>query len=137
IRGTMPPGVVVPLHCHAEPELLYVLEGSFEAFKSNQRMKGWTTASEGDLVIIPGNVKHALRNNSSGPVILALVTNAHLYRVFRALARPLNPDQHPTPPNTGSDAGALCDRGTVRILDSVAGEECRDRCESGVAMPAG
>jgi quercetin dioxygenase-like cupin family protein len=27
IRGTMPPRVVVPLHKHADPELLYVLEG--------------------------------------------------------------------------------------------------------------
>jgi hypothetical protein len=25
IRGMMPPGVVVPLHRHEEPELLYVL----------------------------------------------------------------------------------------------------------------
>src|SRR5258706_4944466 len=32
IRGTMPPGVVVPLHKHAEIELLYVLEGSLEFF---------------------------------------------------------------------------------------------------------
>ena len=31
IRGTIPPGVAVPLHSHSDVELFYVLEGSLEA----------------------------------------------------------------------------------------------------------
>ena len=29
-RGTLPSGIVVPLHSHPEPEVFYVLEGSLE-----------------------------------------------------------------------------------------------------------
>jgi len=48
IRGTMPPGVVVPLHKHAEVELLYVLEGSLEFFIAKEGTQ-WATAGMGDL----------------------------------------------------------------------------------------
>ena len=61
IRGTMPPGVVVPLHRHKDPELLYVLEGTLEVYRSSEGSAGWTVARVGDVVVVPGNVKHALR----------------------------------------------------------------------------
>ena len=47
----------------------------------------------GDALIIPGNVKHALRNNSSVPVTLALVTKSELYSFFQELAKPFDPHQ--------------------------------------------
>jgi len=81
IRGTMPPGVVVPLHKHAEVELLYVLEGSLEFFMAKEGTQ-WATAGMGDVIAIPSNVKHALRNRSSLPVTLALVTKSRLYAFF-------------------------------------------------------
>jgi len=93
IRGTMPPKVVVPLHKHADPELLYVLEGSLQVYRSNEAASGWTDAGAGDAIIIPGSVKHALRNISSVRVTLALVTKSELYSFFRELARPFNPNQ--------------------------------------------
>jgi len=98
IRGTMPPGVVVPLHRHEEPELLYVLEGTLEVYRSNEGSAGWTAARVGDVVVIPGNVKHALRNGSSLPVTLALVTKSELYAFFRELAKPFDPNLRLTPP---------------------------------------
>lgn len=98
IRGTMPPGVVVPLHSHAEPELLYILEGSLEVFRSSEGSSGWTTAGVGDVVTIPGSVKHALRNSSSLPMTLALVTKSGLYKFFRELAKPFDARQRPAPP---------------------------------------
>lgn len=94
IRGTMLPGVVVPLHSHAEPELLYILEGSLEVF----RPSGWMTAGVGEVVTIPGSVKHALRNSSSLPITLALVTKSDLYKFFRELAKPFNAKQPYAPP---------------------------------------
>jgi quercetin dioxygenase-like cupin family protein len=93
IRGTMPPKVVVPLHKHADPELLYVLEGSLQVYRSNEGASGWTDAGVGDAIIIPGNVEHALRNSSSVPVTLALVTKSELSSFFRELARPFDPHQ--------------------------------------------
>ena len=100
IRGTMPPGVVVPLHSHAEPELLYILEGSLEIFRSNKRSSGWTTAGAGAVVTIPGSVKHALRNSSSLPMTLALVTKSELYKFFRELAKPFDAKQLDAVPTT-------------------------------------
>jgi len=100
IRGSMPPGVVVPLHSHAEPELLYLLDGSLQVYRSNQGENGWTNASVGDVIVIPGSVKHALRNSSSLPVTVALVTKSELYSFFRELAKPFDPNQPaaaPTP----------------------------------------
>ena len=100
IRGTMPPGVVVPLHSHSEPEVLYVLDGSLQAYRSTEGANGWTNAGVGDVVIIPGSVKHALRNASSLPATLALITKSQLYQFFRELAKPFDPNQppsHPTP----------------------------------------
>jgi quercetin dioxygenase-like cupin family protein len=96
IRGTMPPGVAVPLHKHAEVELLYVLEGSLEFFMAKEGTQ-WATAGMGDVIAIPSNVKHALRNRSSLPVTLALVTKSHLYAFFRELAKPFDPNQRPAP----------------------------------------
>ena len=49
---------------HEEPELLYILEGSLEVFRSS----GWMRAGVGEVVLIPGNIKHALRNSSSVPM---------------------------------------------------------------------
>jgi len=98
IRGTMPPTVVVPLHRHEEPELLYVLEGSLEVYRENGREVGWTTSHRGDVVVIPGNVKHAVRNSSTHPVTLALVTKSELYAFFCELAKPFDPNQRPAPP---------------------------------------
>jgi hypothetical protein len=49
-------------------------------------------------VVIPSNVKHALRNGSSVPTTLALVTKSELYAFFRELAKPFDPDQRPDSP---------------------------------------
>src|SRR5215469_10858501 len=95
IRGTMPPGIVVPLHRHEDLELLYVLEGTLEVYRSSEGSTGWTSAPVGDVAVIAGNVKHALRNGSSLPVTLAVVTKSKLYAFFRELAKPFNPNPNP------------------------------------------
>ena len=100
IRGTLPPGVVVPLHRHEELELIYVLEGTLEVYRSNEGSAGWTEAPAGGVAVIPSNVKHALRNGSSLPVTLVLVTKSQLYTFFRELAKPFDSNHPPTPPTS-------------------------------------
>jgi len=98
IRGTVPPAVAVPLHSHSDLELFYVLEGSIEFFQSKEDAGGWTTVGVGAVVMAPSNVKHALRNTSSIPATMVVVTTSKLYKFFREITRPFDPNQRPAPP---------------------------------------
>src|ERR1700738_2206168 len=68
MRGTVPSGVVIPLHSHADPEIFYVLNGSLEVFQADGPSAGWQTVKAGEFVSIPGNVRDALRNTCPGPM---------------------------------------------------------------------
>lgn len=95
MRGTVPSGVVIPLHSHADPEIFYVLNGSLEIFQAEDPSESWNTVTAGEVVSIPGNVGHALRNSSSSPVTVITVSKQDLYRFFRELARPFDPSRLP------------------------------------------
>ena len=98
-QGTLPPGVVIPLHSHAEPEVFYVLEGSLEVYRENGPSQGWSTTQPAGVLAIPGKVKHALRNISSTPTTAILVTQKELYNFFRSVAKPFEAGQMPAPPS--------------------------------------
>ena len=89
-RGTLPPGIVVPLHSHPEPEVFYVLEGDLEVYQESGAQQGWSIFRAGNSFAIPGDVKHALRNTSSRPATTVLVTPDQLYGFFREIAKPLD-----------------------------------------------
>ena len=97
-RGTLPPGIVVPLHSHPEPEVLYVLEGNLEVYQEIGTWQGWSISRAGNVVAIPAGMKHALRNTSSSPTTTVLVTQERLYGFFREVARPVD-GQPGTPPS--------------------------------------
>src|ERR1700724_4220065 len=94
MRGTVPSGVVIPLHSHADPEIFYVLNGSLEVFQA----EGWQTVTAGEVVSIPGNVRHALRNTSPSSITSIIVSKQELYSFFGELARPFDPNRPPAPP---------------------------------------
>ena len=98
IRGTVPSGVVIPLHSHPDPEIFYVLNGSLEVFQAEGPSEGWQTVNVGEVVSIPGNVRHALRNTYPSPITSITVTKQELYSFFRELARPFDPNRPPAPP---------------------------------------
>jgi len=97
-HGTLPPGIVIPLHSHSEPEVFYVLDGGLEVYRESDAGGGWSTTQAGDVVAVAGDVKHALRNTSSQPVTTVAITQDHLYRFFREVAKPVN-DREPAPPS--------------------------------------
>ena len=99
MRGTVPSGAVIPLHSHADPEIFYVLNGSLEVFQAEGPSEGWNTVTAGEVVSIPGNVRHALRNISHSPATLITVSKQELYSFFRELARPFDPSRPPAPPS--------------------------------------
>jgi quercetin dioxygenase-like cupin family protein len=98
MRGTVPSGVVIPLHSHADPEIFYVLNGSLEVFQAEGPSEGWKTVTAGEVISIPGNVRHALRNTSPSPITSITVSKQELYSFFRELARPFDPNRPPAPP---------------------------------------
>src|SRR6202040_2531224 len=98
IRGTIPSGVVILLHSHADPEIFYVLNGSLEVFQAEGPSEGWQTVKAGGVVSIPGNVRHALRNTSPSPTTTITVSKQQLYSFFRELALPFDPHTPPAPP---------------------------------------
>jgi quercetin dioxygenase-like cupin family protein len=98
MHGTIRPGSVIPLHSHSDPEIFYLLEGSIEVFQAEGPAAGWQTLNAGDVVSIPGNVRHALRNTSSGPMTAITVSKRELYTFFRELAQPFDPNKPPAPP---------------------------------------
>ena len=97
-RGTLPPGVFVPLHCHDEPEIFYVTEGVLEIYREGGPSEGWTTATVGEVITIPNNMKHALRNTSTTPFTVVMVARDELYGFFRDIAKPFRAGLLPVPP---------------------------------------
>jgi quercetin dioxygenase-like cupin family protein len=91
IRGVVAPGIAIPLHSHADPEVMFVLDGALEFLQHNGKAGRWLTARRGEIISIPGNVKHALRNSSHENTSLLLVTTPNIYGFFRAIADPVNP----------------------------------------------
>ena len=87
---------MVPLHSHPDLELFYVLEGSIEIFQSKEDA-GWTTVGLGAVAVVPGNVKHALRNTSSLPATSVLVTTSKMCEFFGEVSRPFDPKRRPAP----------------------------------------
>jgi uncharacterized RmlC-like cupin family protein len=95
IRSDFPAGAVVPIHSHADRETFYVLTGKVQALWEDH----WDTLVEGDVLDVPGGVKHALRNISGAPASLLLATTMRMGRFLRDISRPAGtaPRGAPTP----------------------------------------
>jgi quercetin dioxygenase-like cupin family protein len=96
VRVLFPPGMALPLHKHADPEIFYLIEGSLEIFQEastippimEKRNNGWRTFISGEIVSIAGGVIHGVRNSSSEPVMCVIITKNELYSFLHELAHP-------------------------------------------------
>jgi quercetin dioxygenase-like cupin family protein len=86
LRATVPPGVVVPIHSHADRETFYILAGELEALTEDS----WQTFTAGEVFDVPGHVKHAFRNMSGEGVLVLVVTTMAMGRFFREVGRPIS-----------------------------------------------
>ena len=59
MKGTLPPGVSVPLHSHADAESFYVLSGEAQALVQAEGGLERQTLKRGDFIHIAGGTKHA------------------------------------------------------------------------------
>lgn len=66
MKSIVPPHMAIPLHSHADPEVLFVLQGEMEVLKHGGDSGSWLTAKPGETLCIPGDVKHAVRKWIAG-----------------------------------------------------------------------
>lgn len=98
IRGTIPPGGVVPLHSHGDPETFLALSGDVEGLVHSARGFEWVRVAPGDVFHVPGGAKHAWRNRTQSPAINMIVTTAKIGRFFREIGTPIEPGSTPGRP---------------------------------------
>jgi hypothetical protein len=100
--GTIPPGISVPLHSHADVESFYLLSGQLQALTQQGDRLEWLDVGAGDFVKVPSGARHAFRNQSTEPVIELITTTPKLGRFFREIGRPVMRGV-PLPPPTLDD----------------------------------
>jgi quercetin dioxygenase-like cupin family protein len=95
-RGTIPPGVSVPLHSHADAESFYVLSGEAEALVQIESGLEWQVLRPGDFLHIPGGTKHAWRNLSREPMSALITLTAKLCLALREMGELTSDGQFPS-----------------------------------------
>jgi quercetin dioxygenase-like cupin family protein len=93
MRGTIPPGVVVPLHSHADPETFVMRSGRVEGLAVSAEGFEWIPVGPGDVFHVPGDAKHAWRNPSREPAEMIIVTTAKLGRFLGEVASAGGPER--------------------------------------------
>jgi quercetin dioxygenase-like cupin family protein len=82
MRGVIPPGVVVPLHSHADPETFIGIAGELEGRAGSE----WVRVAPGEIFHVPGGTPHGWRNTGSEPAVTFLISTAKMARFFREVA---------------------------------------------------
>ena len=99
MRGVIPPGVVVPLHMHDDPETFFQLSGEMEGLSMSDEGFGWIRVRPGNVFHIPGRARHALRNLSDEPSVAFLTTTSKMGRFFKEIGAPGGSSKHPEEPS--------------------------------------
>jgi quercetin dioxygenase-like cupin family protein len=78
MRGTVAPGVIIPLHSHADPETFIQVSGELECLAESAGASAWMRIRPGEVFHVPGGAKHAFRNRSSEPAVSIIVSTRKL-----------------------------------------------------------
>jgi quercetin dioxygenase-like cupin family protein len=87
IKGTIPPGVSVPLHSHADTEDFVIISGEVEGLRVEGESHDWIEGKAGDFFHVPSSVRHAWRNVSRAPTVVLIITTKKLGRFFQEIGR--------------------------------------------------
>jgi quercetin dioxygenase-like cupin family protein len=98
LKGTIPSGVLIPMHSHDVIEIFFVLSGNIEVLVEAGGKMQWVEACAGDLIEISSNAKHAFRNRSQNPVVNLLFTTSKHGRYFQEIGRRLASGESVRPP---------------------------------------
>ena len=85
LKGTIPPGVAVPLHSHDDAEAFFVLSGTQQALIQDGEGFRWRDLHAGDYIHVEGGVPHAWRNTSDAPAIDLIITTPRMGRFFEEM----------------------------------------------------
>jgi quercetin dioxygenase-like cupin family protein len=88
LKGTIPPGVSVPLHSHADTEDFLLISGEVEGLRQDSEDYTWIGAKAGDYIHVPSNARHAWRNVSNAPTLVLIITTKKLGQFFQETGRP-------------------------------------------------
>jgi quercetin dioxygenase-like cupin family protein len=100
MRAIIPPGVMVPLHSHPEPETFIAISGRIEGLRESAGKFEWVVIGPGDAFHVPGGAKHAFRNQSEQPAVFVIAAPASIGRFFREIGTPVKPGARtPAPPS--------------------------------------
>ncbi len=96
--GTIPPGVVVPLHSHTDPETFVVMSGEIEglAYRSDKAFE-WLRVRPGDVFDVPPGAKHGFRNVREEPAVMYIVSTGRIGRFFREVGDRVTAGSSPAP----------------------------------------
>src|SRR5918994_779459 len=88
LKGTLPPGISVPLHSHADTEDFFVISGEIEGLRQDNKGYEWIRAKTGDYIHVPSDSRHAWRNVSNKPTLIHIITTKKLGHFFEETGRP-------------------------------------------------
>jgi quercetin dioxygenase-like cupin family protein len=99
LKGTIPPGVSIPLHSHPDDESFFLLSGIVHALEQSQHGFEVVTMNAGDFRHVPQEVRHAWINQTNELAVEVFVTTSRLGRFFQEVGRPIAADTLPKPPS--------------------------------------
>lgn len=98
MRGTIPPGVSVPLHSHADPEMFVAVSGEIEGLVHSTEGFEWIRIEPGDVFHVPGGAKHAFRNRGQAPAVMFVISTSRIGRFFQEIGTPVVAGDRPSGP---------------------------------------
>jgi quercetin dioxygenase-like cupin family protein len=99
MRGTIPAGVSIPLHSHADPETFVMVSGSVEGLVYTDRDRTWVPIGPGDVFHVPAHARHAWRNRAAVPAVMLVISTLKMGRFFQELGTPAVPGAPLAPPS--------------------------------------
>ncbi|MGH9994906.1 MAG: dimethylsulfonioproprionate lyase family protein [Nitrososphaeraceae archaeon] len=88
LKGTLPPGISVPLHSHTDTEDFFVISGEIEGLRQDNKGYEWIRAKTNDYIHMPSDSRHAWRNVSNKPTLVHIITTKKLGHFFEETGRP-------------------------------------------------
>lgn len=84
LRAIMPAGTLVPVHSHADLEVIVVLEGRINIWLGGS----WHAVEPGGAVEIPPHARHSLLNEEDTDAAVILVTTSAMRKFLQSVGIP-------------------------------------------------